>query len=78
MFKWNDKVKKSLIYSAGVIGMVKTYDYIRKEGNETLRIGATGQLTLLTAECTLLYSIDSINMKSKMSKGENKSMGQIV
>jgi len=43
-----------------------------------LRIGATGQLTLLTTESTLLYALDSINMRSKVVKGENKSMAIIV
>lgn len=78
MLKWNSKVKKGLFITSGVISTAFVYDNIWKHGNETLRIGATGQLTLLTTESTLLYALDSINMRSKVVKGENKSMAIIV
>lgn len=67
-----------MIYASGLVSAGVTYDQIRKHGNETLWIGATGQLTLLTTESTFLYALDSINMRSKIVEGKNKSMMKVI
>lgn len=78
MFKWNQKVKKTLIYSSAVLSVGLSYEMIRKHGNETVWLGATGQLTLLTTESTFLYALDSVNMRSKIVEGSNKSMLKVI
>lgn len=35
MLKWNQKVKKTLIYSSGLIGVGVYLDQTKKRGNET-------------------------------------------
>ncbi len=63
----------AFLSSAYCYGLYKA----KKSNNELIRIGAAGSLTMTLCDLSL-YSIESINARSKVLRGENVSFSDMT